>query len=98
MQRYVCEQLVLLPDSSQQFDRFDVAAHGAFVECLLHDRFPIHDMPSVLYTNLIHHSNKKSDEFIAVCRKCLCITMLETLQCVDFNNLPLLEELLEATL
>ncbi len=98
MRRYIREQLVFLPGGSQQFDRFVVAAHGAFTECLLHDRFPVHDMPSVLYTKLIRRSDKKSEDFIKECHTCLCKTTLEILQRAELEDLPVLEELLQATL
>ncbi len=96
--RFIQEQPVFLPGGSHQFDRFDVAAHGAFTECLLHDRFPVHNMPSVLYTKLIRCSDKKSEDFIKECHTCLCKTTLEILQRAELEDLPVMEELLQATL
>ena len=58
----------------------------------------MHNIPLVLYKNLVWRSEISLEEFIQVCRKCLFKTTLETLHCTELQDLPAMKELLEAIL
>ena len=97
LRRYVKEQLIYIPGSSQQFDRYLVAANEAITDVLLHDRFREEGIPPVLFTSL----ESKVDDDVATKvkddRRRLterCLAYLGEHAC---GSLPTVDEAISAT-
>jgi len=94
---YITEQLIYIPGSSQQFDRYLIGAHEALADVLLHDRFREEGVPPVLFTSLEAKVDEDTTQKIARDRRRLAECCLAYLREHANGSFPTTDDAVSAT-
>ena len=81
-------------------DEYIVGAHKILQSVLIHGVLPVNEIPPVMYTALVRHSDQKIDAYLRDCKTALVDANLKTLEeayCSHDNVLPTVQDLMNAT-
>ncbi len=100
LQYWIEDQLKNYPIGSSLMDEYIVGAHEILQSVLIHDVLPLNEIPPVMYTALVRHSDQKIDAYLHDCKTALVEATLKTLDeayCDHDNVLPTAHDLMNAT-
>ena len=76
---WIEDQLRYYPIGSSLMDQYIVSANGILKSLLLHDAIPITEVPPVMYTSLVQHTDQRITEFLENARENLIDATLRSL-------------------
>ena len=92
--KYIIEQLAFLPGTKSNLDYYSVEAKNLLMDAIVHDRLPVNDIPSSLYTSLQQECTKEVLAFITTTKRNMLRVVTKKL---PGQNLPTLDQAVRAS-